>query len=172
MVSTPCADSAAPTIRLYRPDDRACLCDLAVGVFAEASLDCAVEREFGPLNGTDWRGRKHEDIADDLDGNPTGCFVAELDGHVVGFITTVVDAATSVGRIPNLAVASGHQGRGIGRLLMDAALNHFETLGLLYSQIETLATNERGLQFYPSLGYREVARKVYYVMDLADRRKR
>jgi ribosomal protein S18 acetylase RimI-like enzyme len=90
----------------------------------------------------------------------------------VAFITTAIDREASVGRIPNLAVDTTCQGQGVGKALVSHALDYFESEGLANTQIETTTTNDRGMRFYPAMGYHEVARKIYYFMPLADRTDR
>ena len=160
------------TIRGFEESDREAMCDLAVRVFEAVSIDAAMEREYGELNGTTWQDRKRGAVSDDLDRNPEGCFVAEAEGRIVGFITTAVDQQVSIGHIPNLGVDEGLQGRGIGKALVSRALDYFEAEGIRYTQIETTTTNERGMRFYPGMGYREVARKIHYFMALSDRKDR
>lgn len=159
-------------IRPFQARDREAVLDITVQVFEPVSIDAAIERSFGRLNGTRWQERKRRDVAAELDENPEGCFVAEADGQVAGFVTTQVDPTTGVGHIPNVAVAPGLQGRGIGKRLLSHALDYFEARGLKYCRIETTTTNERGMRLYPEMGYREVARKIHYFMALADRKDR
>ena len=160
------------TIRQFAEGDREVLCQIAVRVFGPVSIHAAIEGEHGKLNDVSWQDRKREDINADLDAHPEGCFVAEVDGQIAGFITTAIDRETGVGRIPNLGVDAGHQGQGVGKALLSHCLDYFESEGLRYTQIETVTANERGQRFYPSFGYREVSRKIYYFMQLADRRDR
>lgn len=159
-------------LRPYREADIDEICRITLAVFEPVSIDAAIERNFGRLQGVSWQERKRKDVCANLADNPEGCFVAEEDGEVVGYVTTSVDRESGVGRILNLAVDAGHQGRGLGKRLVSHALDYFESLGLRYSQIETTTTNEVGMRFYPAVGYREVARKIYYFMELKDRKDR
>jgi len=62
--------------------------------------------------------------------------------------------------VENVAVAPGHQGRGLGRALMAFAEDHARAEGL--GEV-VLYTNERmteNLRFYPALGYVETGRGV------------
>lgn len=160
------------TIRQFQPQDRQAVCDIAAAVFEFVSVDAAIERRFGTLNGTTWQDRKRRDVASDLDAEDGCCFVAEDAGTVVGFVTILVDRLASVGRIPNLAVAQSHQGRHVGKALLSRALDYIAEQGLEFSQIETLDTNERGMRFYPQMGYQEVARRICYFMRVRDRKDR
>ncbi len=111
------------------------------------------------------------EVAGELEDNPGGTFVAEVSGEVVGYITTELDQDSATGRVRNLAVAAQYQGRGVGKALLNTALDYFEAVGMMYSQIETLTCNQRADRFYRQVGYREVGRKIYYCMCITDRRR-
>ncbi|MEJ7795442.1 MAG: GNAT family N-acetyltransferase [Nocardioides sp.] len=57
-----------------------------------------------------------------LTTDPGGCWVAEADGEVVGFATSLVRELMWI--LASYAVRPGLQGRGLGRGLLDAALHH------------------------------------------------
>lgn len=156
-------------IRTYQPTDLDAIKSLTVQAFEPVSIDRNIEEEFGPIGGHDWRWRKARHIDDDVTRDPSGVFVAADGDEVVGYITTWIDHDASVGFIPNLAVAANCRGQGIGRRLIEHALDHFRDAGMTHARIETLAQNEVGQKLYPSLGFREVARQVHYCMEL-DRR--
>ncbi len=156
-------------IRRYQSSDRDRLVEITLRVFAPVSIDAAIQQRWGLLNDVSWQDRRAAAIDADLQANPDGVFVAERRGEVVGFITTTLDDHTRTGRIPNLAVASDHQGQGIGKALMTAALDYFQQSGMIYARIETLTTNEVGQTFYPQVGFSEVSRQIYYFMRLEDR---
>ena len=153
-------------IRPFLPEDLATLKSITVEAFGGVSIDHGIEREFGPVAGHDWRWRKARHIDDDARADPEGIFVAELDGRIVGYITTRRDLEGGIGWIPNLAIAADHRGRGLGRQLIEYALEHFRSLGLTHAKIETLVQNEVGYRLYTSLGFREVARQVHFVAEL------
>lgn len=54
--------------------------------------------------------------------DPGGCWVAEVDGELVGFATSYVRERTW--HLATFAVRPGLQGQGLGRRLLDAALDH------------------------------------------------
>ncbi|HUG90974.1 MAG TPA: GNAT family N-acetyltransferase [Planctomycetaceae bacterium] len=156
-------------IRAFRPDDLPALKQITVEAFDGVSIDQGIEQVFGPINGHDWRWRKSRHLDEDAAREPDGIFVAEDDGRIVGCITTWHDAEAGIGHIPNLALAPDYRGRGLGRRLIEHALDHFRRLGLTHAKIETLAQNAIGNHLYPSLGFREVARQVHFCADLRDR---
>lgn len=155
-------------IRPYQSDDLPALKQITVDAFDGVSIDQGIERLFGPVHGHDWRWRKARHLDDDAARDPDGIFVAEDDGRIVGYITTWHDREAGLGYIPNLAILADCRGRGLGRRLIEHALDHFRRLGLTHARIETLEQNAIGNHLYPSLGFREVARQVHFCADLRD----
>jgi ribosomal protein S18 acetylase RimI-like enzyme len=153
-------------IRTFRPADLAILKTLTVEGFTGVSIDYGIEENFGPIQGHDWRWRKARHIDVDVARDAAGVFVAEDQGAVVGYVTTWQDEAAGIGHIPNLAVAASHRNQGLGRLLLEHALQHFRAAGLSHAKIETLAQNAIGNHLYPALGFVEVARQVHFVAKL------
>ena len=154
------------TIRPYRPDDLDAIKRLTVEAFGNVTLERNVEDALGILRGRDWRWRKARHLDEDAAANPAGIFVAEAEGRFVGYITTHVDREAGKGRIPNLAVAADFRGHGLGRRLIEHALDYFRREGLEYAMIETMAHNEVGQHLYPDCGFIEVARQVHFAMKL------
>jgi ribosomal protein S18 acetylase RimI-like enzyme len=153
-------------IRRYTSADLDAIKALTVESFGGVTLEQNVEQALGELNGHDWRWRKARHIDDDLAANPAGVFVAEVNGGVIGYITTAIDRAAGKGRIPNLAVAKEFRGRGLGRRLIEHALDYFRSEKLAYAMIETMAQNEVGQGLYPACGFMEVARQIHFARRL------
>ncbi|MEM1610132.1 MAG: GNAT family N-acetyltransferase [Sulfolobales archaeon] len=80
-------------------------------------------------------------------------YVAELEGSVVGFVLfRVFDGFPLGGYIRAIAVDERYRGRGIGRLLMDAAERDiFRYRGNSFLLVSGF--NYRAVKFYRSLGY-------------------
>lgn len=154
-------------IRVYQPGDLPRLQQITIEAFEPVSIDRNIEQQIGrPIHGHDWRWRKARHVAADVQRDPQGTFVAEIDGQIVGYVTTWHDREEGIGYIPNLAVARAFQGQGIGRRLLHHALDHFRRCGLEYVRIETLEQNPIGQRLYPALGFREIARQIHYGMPL------
>jgi len=153
-------------IRPFHDTDLSALKEITVEAFDGASIDQMIERRFGLLNGGDWRGRKARNIDADVERDAKGTFVAETDGEVVGYVTTWTDAEAGIGHIPNVAVRAGHRGHGIGRQLIDHALDHFRRMGMTHARIETLESNKVGHHLYTSIGFEEITRQVHFIMAL------
>ena len=155
-------------IRRYKRSDRRAILDVTTHAFPGSSIDHNIEARYGQLGSTDWAERKSWAIERDLHRNPDGVFVSEEDGRVVGYVTCYVNTASSVGWVANIAVEPEFQGRGIGRALMDAALDYFRDGRMRYAKIETLVQNEVGQRLYTSLGFEEVARQIHYFKELQE----
>jgi hypothetical protein len=129
-------------IRLYHPSDLPILKQLMVEVFDGVSMDQAMERAFGTIDGGDWKWHKARQLDVDVGRQTATIFVAEVDGTIIGFITTSQDQEAGIGHIPNLSIAQEFQGCGMGPA----------RIGLLYQ----------------SVGFREIARKIHFAGDLGD----
>lgn len=154
------------TIRHYRHDDLHNLRKITVDSFGSVALDQMLEDRLGIWNGRTWQDRKADNIDEDCTANPAGCFVAERDGVILGYITTRVDQVNSTGLIPNLAVVEQARGLGLGRRLIHHALDYFRESGLKVAKIETMASNVIGQNLYPSCGFVEIGRKVHFAQRL------
>jgi ribosomal protein S18 acetylase RimI-like enzyme len=77
-------------------------------------------------------------------------------GPVVGFVHGVVDDDT--GTLLRVYVDPDHRSDGIGRSLVEYAVDDFETRGVERVEAMVLAANEPGNEFYESLGFELVQR--------------
>ncbi|HZR16938.1 MAG TPA: GNAT family N-acetyltransferase [Verrucomicrobiae bacterium] len=154
------------TFRVYQPGDLEPIKRLTLESFVGVTIEENLQAALGTLNGHDWRWRKARHIDEDVAANAAGIFVAETEGRLVGYITTRVDREAGKGRIPNLAVAADFRGRGLGRLLIERALDYFRAEGLAYAVIETMAQNAIGQHVYPACGFVEIARQVHFARRL------
>ena len=82
--------------------------------------------------------------------DPTGCFVAEMDQTPVGMITTT--HYRHCAWVGNLIVLPDCRSRGIGRRLMNHALNHLEHAGVRTVRLEA---DPPGVPLYRSLGFED-----------------
>jgi len=153
-------------IRLYQASDLDELKRITIEGFDGIAIDQSVEKELGMLSAHDWRWRKARHVDEDVEVNPTGVFVAQEFDKVLGYISTRVDYAAGKGRIPNLAVDKSVRGRGIGRSLIEHALDYFRREGMSFAMIETMDNNQVGQHLYPSCGFVEACRQIHFAMKL------
>jgi ribosomal protein S18 acetylase RimI-like enzyme len=153
-------------IRPYEDKDLSHLRQITVESFGSVALEQMLEHKFGLWNERDWKVRKACHIDDDVALCREGCFVAERGGEILGYITTRLDRLNERGRIANIAVVESARGLGLGRRLIQHALDYMREEGMKLAQIETMASNAIGQHLYPSCGFEEVARQVHYAMRL------
>ena len=153
-------------VRRYRRRDRDAVLRITRTSFVGMCLDSAIEKHFGPVSNTTWQDRKWDGIEWDLRHRPGDVLIAEVDDEVVGYMCTRLYYDYSIGHVANMAVEREFQGRGVGKALMRAALDHFRNCGMRYARIETLEENYKGRNFYPAFGFKEVGRQIHYFRDL------
>ena len=94
-------------------------------------------------------------------------FTADLDGRPAGWVCYgPAPCALGTWDIYWIAVDPRRQSRGLGKALMQAALEYLKAAGMAAAKIETLEQNQVGRKFYPSVGFVEIARQIHYVKQL------
>jgi ribosomal protein S18 acetylase RimI-like enzyme len=158
-------------IRPYRESDRETVIALTIAAFDGVSIDHNLDLRLGPVAGRDWRWRKGRDVERDIDTPGSELAVAEDEdtGEVAGYVTLFMDHDSRIGWIHNLAVDAGLRGQGLGRTLIEHALDHFRAGGMTVARIETLDQNLVGQYLYPSVGFQEIARQIHFAMPLEGR---
>jgi ribosomal protein S18 acetylase RimI-like enzyme len=88
---------------------------------------------------------------------PTDTLVAEVEGRIVGYALigppTPLPASARVQMIRGLAVDPTHQGQGIGRTLVDAAIAEATARGAVKLSLRVLSTNDGARRLYASAGF-------------------
>lgn len=92
-----------------------------------------------------------EGIAKYLTRNPDTCFVAENQGCIIGAILVGHDGRR--GYISHTAVYPIHQHQGIGKQLVDAAMNALKKQGIHKVNLVVFARNEKGNAFWEKMGF-------------------
>ena len=86
-----------------------------------------------------------------------GMLVAEDGGEIVGYVAvgraTRLESKRHVADIRGLAVAPDHQGRGLGRALVQAALDAARERGARKVTLRVLAPNTAARALYESCGF-------------------
>lgn len=92
--------------------------------------------------------------------------VALHDGRVVGFASGVhyvhPDKAPEL-FVNEVGVAKAHQGRGLGRRLMECLTSHARTLGCVTAWVLTEASNDAARRLYRSVGGEEAECRIFVV---------
>ncbi len=149
-------------VRPARPDDAAALVELAVSVGSEP--------EAWLLNTDSWRSvgeerrylralKRHPDAA---------VFVAEDEGTVVGRLSVARDPHRASHHVADLGlmVAAGHRRRGVGRALLEQAVEWARDAGIRKLELHVFPWNEPAIRLYEQFGYeREGFRHEHYRRD-------
>ncbi len=97
-----------------------------------------------------------------------GIWVAEEKGQIVGFVASDGNWFSKregkvVGAIHELAVLPEMRSRGIGKLLVEKALEYFKSRGLDTAELWVGDQNKPALDFYKKLGFEEKDRFNYWI---------
>ena len=156
------------TIRGYESRDQARIRELTLEGFDGVSIDQNADRLLGLDSPPLWDTRKWAGVQAELEASAADHFVAELDGDVIGYITTRPQPDAGIGQIPNMAVDARYRRRGVASRLIEHALDYLRSCGMRVAKIETLVQNAQGKTLYPRFGFQEVARQIHYVRRLDD----
>jgi mycothiol synthase len=151
-VATPLPDVEIPdgvTIRTYRPDDDPQLLRVNAAAFAD-------HPEQGAMDAANLAARMAEPWFD-----PAGLLVAEaLDGSLLGFHWTKQHSA-DLGEVYVVAIAPEAQGRGLGRVLTFAGLEHLAGLGVAEVLLYVESDNRPAIALYSRLGFGHASRDTH-----------
>jgi ribosomal protein S18 acetylase RimI-like enzyme len=86
-----------------------------------------------------------------LSRDPDSLIVAELGGRIVGTVIAGWDGWRA--HLYRLAVAPGHRGKGIARLLMERAEARLGALGAIRFDAMVLSSNVTGAAAWEAMGY-------------------
>lgn len=110
----------------------------------------AWEKGVGPLVSEAARERISEvDFADFIRRDPEQVLAAYVDGKPVGYVATEYGD----GYISDLWVDPLHEGKGLGRALMEAAFDLIRSRDLDSATIEVMTDNARALELYQRMGF-------------------
>lgn len=106
-------------------------------------------------------------IARYLQRNPTTCFVAKEGNTLAGIILSGHDGRR--GFIYHLAVAANFQQHGVGRLLVERAVEALKAEGIAKVALVVMAKNELGNIFWDAIGFKDRKDLVYRDKVITDK---
>lgn len=95
--------------------------------------------------------------------DPRGFLVHEVEHRMAGFCWTKIHRAPVLGEIYVIGVDPDFQGRGLGRALTLAGLDHLSARGVPEAMLYVEGSNVAALTLYRSLGFTEHHREVVYL---------
>ena len=103
-----------------------------------------------------------------LDNKNSHFLVAEINDSVIGFINftireTILHSAPA-GLIDELVVSKDHRGKGVGRKLVQVAIEKCKQLGCCEVEVSTELSNINARKFYKKMGFKE--KGLLFEMDL------
>jgi lactoylglutathione lyase len=115
-----------------------------------------VERHTGPRGDLRALFEEAEDSAQQLDAylDAGEVLVAIADDKVVGHLQLVRTVDADASEIKNMAVDAHHRGRGVGRMLIEAAIDLTRAQGRSTLTVATAAADVGNLRFYQLAGFR------------------
>lgn len=97
-----------------------------------------------------------------------GVWLAEEDGKIVGFVASDGNWFSKregkvVGAIHELVVLPEYRSRGVGKALVEKALDYFKSRELDMAELWVGDKNQQALEFYKKLGFEEKDRFNYWI---------
>ncbi|MBI3468961.1 MAG: GNAT family N-acetyltransferase [Planctomycetes bacterium] len=145
----------------FRPaaaDDFAQLERLVIGSFEPITWIKKLDAKVGPLNGCDWRARWQARLRHVFETEVI--LLGETEGAICAMSSATIEREPALAFIDLLAVDREFQGRGFGRAMLRAMIEHVKGLGCQYVHLDCLTDNDAGNELYRSEGFEEVARHI------------
>ena len=87
-------------------------------------------------------------------------YVSLIDGRLVGFFTGSITGDTGIGEL--MAVSSLARGKGIGSVLLNAIINHFESRGVKEVIFPTHSQNIAAQRIYAEAGFKTASVSLWF----------
>lgn len=141
------------TLRTFAPADTDAVIAINARAFAHHPEQGAMDRaDFARRTASDWF-------------DPAGLFIAERDGHVIGFHWTKIEDQPGEGPCGEVYVVGIDplaQGGGLGTALTARGLRHMYELGLPIVDLYVEGDNAPALKVYRTLGFKDWKKDTLY----------
>lgn len=157
------------TLRIARPSDASSLAAISIEVWLGTYIRRGVNAFFADFALSEFTTEKFSALLDD----PKEHFiVSENEDGLDGFTRITADSPAPVeGCFPTelstLYVQPRHHGKGIGKALLDAALDHARTTGSPTIWLTTNSENTPAIGFYLAQGFEKVGTTHFRIQDAA-----
>lgn len=142
------------SVRLAEQSDRSACLDIARTAFTHDRFhaDARIPNNLADRLKETW-------VVNALNGRADAVLVVEDGATVAGFVTCMV--TFDVASIDLIGVATGHQGRGLGKALVQGALAHYAGRKKVM-RVGTQDSNENSLSLYEGQGFQRKQLQVTY----------
>ncbi len=137
---------------------------MVIDAFGPITWYRKVDERYGPPGGCDWRELWRDRMTHALASQIA--LVGEEQGEIVAYASGTYNRKSHVALLDLLAVADVGQGKGYGREMLRAFLDHMKQLGAEYANLECLTDNDAGNALYRSEGFEEVMRSIRWFKRL------
>ena len=144
--------------RLVQPADYEPLARLVIDSFEPITWQKKLDARLGPLNGRDWRERWQARLRTIFATQIV--LVGQCEGRLAAMASGTIDQGAALGFIDVLGVGREFQGRGLGREMLRAMIEHLRSRGCQYVNLDCLTDNDTANALYQSEGFEEVARHI------------
>ncbi|SEF91241.1 L-amino acid N-acyltransferase YncA [Thermomonospora echinospora] len=126
-------------------------------VWADAAMVAELDRRTWSPDSAVMPRPGPDDMSFDAAHPPEDYMVAVLEDRIVGYVRLVqpvrLPSGAHVRQIQGLAVDPAEQGRGLGRVLLDAACERARQQGARRITLRVLSTNPRAIRLYERAGF-------------------
>jgi RimJ/RimL family protein N-acetyltransferase len=146
-------------VRQAAPGDAVALTELGRGVSSEPEAWLITEGEWRSV------GDERRYLRAIRRGSDAAVFVAEADGRIVGRLSVARDSHPASPHVADLGlmVAASHRRRGIGRALLERAVEWARETGVEKLELHVFPHNEPAIRLYEEFGFeREGLRRRHY----------
>ena len=152
------------TFRLAQPSDYSTIEALIIDSFEPITAYKEVEAQMGALNGHGWRSRWRNRVRKAFDSEIV--LLGEEEGKIVAYASGTIDESEKLALLDILAVHRSRHGKGLGRAMLRAFLDHVKAGGAEVVHLECLSDNAPGNSLYESEGFSDVYRTIQWYKKL------
>jgi ribosomal protein S18 acetylase RimI-like enzyme len=132
--------------------------EMVIDSFEPITWQKQLDARFGLLNGLDWRARWQARLQKIFETQVV--LLGEEESQLAAMASATLDRDAALAYIDLLSVDRRFQGRGLGREMLRAMIEHLKGLGMQYVHLDCLTNNDAGNALYRSEGFEEVAQHI------------
>lgn len=154
-------------ISFAAPSDHSFILDLVTRVWT-MGFSYQQEQMYGRIVGKPWQEKVSDAVRDYLTSPGVSVLKAKIDGHFAGFMAYRIHSDTRIGEIGYNAVSPEYTGRGLGKQMLQAALQKLQEAGMEHVEVVTglNAGHLPARKMYESAGFSPIQESIRYTLNL------